>query len=825
MARQDKVLATIQDLVARYGSEDVTEWLTKIYSKWAEHKLNARCYTCESTRIRWVGDYEYECDKGHRSKLLGLQSWELGVPPWFMRVLADRGIVDILYRSRSTTTYGVPDEVMRVLERILRSETSLAPTEGVPEVEEVPEPTLEMFSDIVGLDDVKKLVLDVLTSSKPVHLLLVGPPSCIDRDEEVLTWNPNIGEITPKRASEIYEEFVKGSIPYVLTFTGKALTVMPALVIRAGPKKIFRVRTPIGSVMVSEEHTLFTSKNRTVKLAELKKGDKLLSVAPIPSKWTGYGGKDSVPNLWKVFQVTLQPRGAEAQDADRGIQKDVPKRTANDRGREEASIREPQQGNEGVLGQGHGGGKEKKREDKANDEKAEETTHSGQVPSMWQVVRDVYKKWETGEKVLLAIVLSEGGQGEAKENEYREQPGEEARGEGKDISKDKVAPPAGSHIHAEVISHWRKEGLGEAEAKPRSIQEVYGVSEGARKEGACGDRQVEGRCNNASKNEEELQVKSRGENEQDTGEPRSGIPVERTTRYVGWNKVSGLPDTGAEEGYSGGGRPAPREEGVGGKRCEERPGVHTDGVLGSEVHNRGSREGDRESEATNTKNTSRIWRRVPILEIEELGVREAYDLIVPYYHNFIVKSGIVVHNSAKTMILETISRHYDVPILLAGASTRAGLRDYIVENVPEVMLIDELDKISNPLDLSALLTWMESQRLVVTMATKKAHVRCPSVCRVIATANSIRRIPPELLSRFVVVNLKPYTDEEVKTVCINVLTRREGCSEEMAKTVAEAVVSKLGSKDPRDCVKIARLAKTPEDVDRIVEILRGRRAR
>jgi Holliday junction DNA helicase RuvB len=177
------------------------------------------------------------------------------------------------------------------------------------------------------------------------------------------------------------------------------------------------------------------------------------------------------------------------------------------------------------------------------------------------------------------------------------------------------------------------------------------------------------------------------------------------------------------------------------------------------------------------------------------------------------------------MILEAMSRHYDVPILLAGASTRAGLRDYIVENVPELMLIDELDKVSNPLDLSVLLTWMESQRLVVTMATKKAHVRCPSVCRVIATANRTQRIPPELLSRFVVVNLKPYTDEEVRAVCINVLTRREGCSEGMARVIADAVVSKLGSRDPRDCVKIARLAKTPEDVDRIVETLRGRRVR
>jgi Holliday junction DNA helicase RuvB len=179
--------------------------------------------------------------------------------------------------------------------------------------------------------------------------------------------------------------------------------------------------------------------------------------------------------------------------------------------------------------------------------------------------------------------------------------------------------------------------------------------------------------------------------------------------------------------------------------------------------------------------------------------------------------------TAKTMILEALSRFYDVPIILAGASTRAGLRDYIVENVPEIMLIDELDKIENPLDLSVLLTWMETQKLIVTMATKKAYVKCPTVCKVIAAANTIKRIPPELLSRFVVVNLKPYTDEEVKAICVNILKNREGCSEELAAKIADSVVNKLKSKDPRDCVKVARLAKTPEEVDKVVEILVKRR--
>jgi Holliday junction DNA helicase RuvB len=179
--------------------------------------------------------------------------------------------------------------------------------------------------------------------------------------------------------------------------------------------------------------------------------------------------------------------------------------------------------------------------------------------------------------------------------------------------------------------------------------------------------------------------------------------------------------------------------------------------------------------------------------------------------------------SAKTMILEAIFKYYDVPIILAGASTRAGLRDYIVENVPEIMLIDELDKVENTLDLSVLLTWMESQKLIVTMATKKAYVKCPKVCKVIAAANQISRIPPELLSRFVVVNLKPYTEDEVREICINILKNREGVDEGLAKKVAEAIVSKLKSKDPRDCVKIARLARTPEEVDKVVEILSKRK--
>jgi len=345
-----KAVERVREVIGRYGG-DAVEYLARIRDKWAEYKSSFKCYECGSTNIKWLDDFTYECEKGHRGRVLGLESWEFGVPPWFMSVLNSRGLVQVLYKSRSSTTYGVPSEVVRAINTVL---PGAVVEEEIVETEEraLPEPTPEIFSDIVGLEDVKDILLRALKADKPVHILLVG--------------------------------------------------------------------------------------------------------------------------------------------------------------------------------------------------------------------------------------------------------------------------------------------------------------------GAA---------------------------------------------------------------------------------------------------------------------------------------------------------------TAKTMILEALSRFYDVPVILAGASTRAGLRDYIVENVPEIMLIDELDKVENPLDLSVLLTWMETQKLTVTMVTKKAYVKCPSVCKVIAACNSIKRIPPELLSRFVIVNLKPYTEEEVKAICVNILRNREGCSEELASKIADVVVGKLRSRDPRDCVKISRLAKTPEEVDRVVDVL------
>ena len=182
--------------------------------------------------------------------------------------------------------------------------------------------------------------------------------------------------------------------------------------------------------------------------------------------------------------------------------------------------------------------------------------------------------------------------------------------------------------------------------------------------------------------------------------------------------------------------------------------------------------------------------------------------------------------SAKTLVLEILSAVYGVPILLAGSSTRAGLRDWIAANTPELLLIDELDKRGNPADLSVLLSWMESQRVAISMSSKWGfrEVVCPSrKCIVVAAANRIERLPQELVSRFVVKLLKPYTPAEVREICVGIVMRREGVGKEMAEAIADAVVNRMMSLDVRDCIKIARMQPASiDDVYALAERLRRR---
>jgi len=170
--------------------------------------------------------------------------------------------------------------------------------------------------------------------------------------------------------------------------------------------------------------------------------------------------------------------------------------------------------------------------------------------------------------------------------------------------------------------------------------------------------------------------------------------------------------------------------------------------------------------------------------------------------------------SSKTVFLLEINRLPNAFYLLGGSTTKVGLIDQLFALRPNYVLLDEIDKM-NPEDYTALLSLMETGIVKEVKHGKTREIILKT--KVYAACNSLKNIPPELLSRFQFkLQFRPYTEEEFLKVSRNVLIKRENLSEDLAEYISRKV-SKI-SRDVRDCIGIARLAKTKEDVDFLCEI-------
>lgn len=117
-----------------------------------------------------------------------------------------------------------------------------------------------------------------------------------------------------------------------------------------------------------------------------------------------------------------------------------------------------------------------------------------------------------------------------------------------------------------------------------------------------------------------------------------------------------------------------------------------------------------------------------------------------------------------------------------------------------------------PKDQALLLNLMEKRIICETKygKTRSAH----SKTSVFATSNNVKEISPALQSRFFVAELEPYTYEQFCGTTEGLLSRNR-INGSVAKVIANAVWNK--SRDIRDCVGIATLAKSIKDVNFLVE--------
>jgi len=97
--------------------------------------------------------------------------------------------------------------------------------------------------------------------------------------------------------------------------------------------------------------------------------------------------------------------------------------------------------------------------------------------------------------------------------------------------------------------------------------------------------------------------------------------------------------------------------------------------------------------------------------------------------------------------------------------------------------------------------------------------------RVFATANRTDRIPQELQSRFLKLTFNEYTPDEFHRIAVAVLMKREGVPQDVAELIAARLLRDVGTRDVRDAVKVARLAKPRDgtwdrdEVNRIIDLI------
>jgi len=156
--------------------------------------------------------------------------------------------------------------------------------------------------------------------------------------------------------------------------------------------------------------------------------------------------------------------------------------------------------------------------------------------------------------------------------------------------------------------------------------------------------------------------------------------------------------------------------------------------------------------------------------------------------------------------------------LVGSATSKAGLWDIVADRQPQILLIDELDKM-NAADTAALLSMMEGGRLV--RAKRGRELNLNNQLTVVAASNRLRLLSPELKSRFAIRTLSAYSREDFLIVVRGVLVSRENLNPETADEIARELDGR--TQDVRDAIRTARL--TPQlGVTRAINLLmEGRR--
>jgi Holliday junction DNA helicase RuvB len=170
--------------------------------------------------------------------------------------------------------------------------------------------------------------------------------------------------------------------------------------------------------------------------------------------------------------------------------------------------------------------------------------------------------------------------------------------------------------------------------------------------------------------------------------------------------------------------------------------------------------------------------------------------------------------SAKTVFLLELGRLPGSFYCLGSATTKAGIAEILYEQRPRILLADEIDKFETK-DIAILLSLAETGIVRETKVSKQREVRLNT--SIFAAANSAKGIPKELMSRFRVLYLPPYTKEEFIDASTKVLVERGKVEPDLASYIAERAWEV--SRDVREAVRIGRICRNRDEVDEDIRLI------
>lgn len=138
------------------------------------------------------------------------------------------------------------------------------------------------------------------------------------------------------------------------------------------------------------------------------------------------------------------------------------------------------------------------------------------------------------------------------------------------------------------------------------------------------------------------------------------------------------------------------------------------------------------------------------------------------------------------------------------------------------LLIDEIEK-ADKKAREVLLNAIERGK--ITKTTKEDPWELTLQVYLFATCNSLEKMQKqhkELLDRMEAIRIDPLTLEQFEQYAVRILVEKEGKEEEFAFMIAERIYQEWHTTSVRKCIRIARLAKTPDMLERAIQIFKER---